>query len=306
MLGRTLLRVFSLGLAKRKPQVSVVRLSGVIGSVGPLGGAFGGSLTLAGLAPLLAQAFAQKDLQAVALVLNSPGGAPGQSALIARRIRALAEETGIPVYAYVEDLAASGGYWIACAADEIIAAETSLIGSIGVISAGFGFQELIGRLGIERRVHTAGEHKGLLDPFRPESPEDLARLQRLQTDLHDSFKAQVRDRRGERLQADETVLFSGEVWTGQRALTLGLIDGLGTAREDLRRRFGPDVKLHMIQPDRRWWRRRRTQAAEVLGTDGLGAQALSRDDRWARQAALAADALLTRLEERLWWRRYGL
>jgi len=291
MLGRKLRYLFSFGLARPKPMVSVLRLSGLIGGSGRLTGALGSNLSLAGLAPLLAQAFAPKDQVAVALVVNSPGGAPGQSALIARRIRALADEKGIPVLAYVEDFAASGGYWIACAADEIIAAETSLVGSIGVISAGFGFQEVMGRLGVERRIHVAGDNKGLLDPFRPESPDDVARLRVLQTDLHDSFKAHVRARRGDRLTADDSTLFSGDIWTGQRALSLGLIDRIGSAREDLRQRFGAEVKLRMIRPEKRWWQRHGHPGAE---------------GRWAREAALAADILVERLEERIWWNRFGL
>lgn len=294
-----ILDVLSFGHAKRKPKVSVLRLTGVIGLAGPLGGPLGSRLNVSGLAPLLERAFAPKHLQAVALVINSPGGAPGQSALIARRIRALADEKSVPVLAYVEDVAASGGYWIACAADEIIAVETSLIGSIGVISAGFGFHELIGRLGIERRVHVAGEDKGLLDPFRPETPEDVERLRTLQVDLHESFKAHVRDRRAERLSADESVLFSGAFWTARTALTLGLVDRIGSTREDLRARFGAEVRLRVVEPRQRWWQRRAGHGADV------GA-ALGPDGRRARTAALAADAVLQRLDDRLWWSRCGL
>jgi len=176
----------------RRPVVSVVRLAGVIGMAGPLRS----GLTLHHVAPVLERAFQISRLAAVALVINSPGGSPVQSALIARRIRALADEKKVPVLAFVEDVAASGGYWLACAADEIYADENSIVGSIGVISAGFGFQDLIARHGIERRVHTAGERKVLLDPFQPEDPGDLERLKAIQVEIHESFKEMVRSRRG--------------------------------------------------------------------------------------------------------------
>jgi signal peptide peptidase SppA len=198
------------------PVVAVVRLAGVIGSLGP----WRGGLSLAGLAGTLERAFALGGIKAVALAINSPGGSPVQSSLIAARIRALASEKKLPVFAFAEDVAASGGYWLATAGDEIYADESSIVGSIGVISAGFGFPELLQRLGVERRVHTAGVRKSMLDPFRPESPEDVARLEALQGEIHDSFKAHVRERRGARLKADDDTLFSGEFWSGKRALPL--------------------------------------------------------------------------------------
>ena len=193
-----------MGLFSKRPVVAVVRLNGVIGQMGPLRG----GLSLRGLAGIIERAFRQKRLKAVALAINSPGGSPVQSSLIHARIRALAEERDIPVLVFCEDVAASGGYWLACAGDEIYANENSIVGSIGVVSAGFGFVELIKKLGVERRVYTAGEKKAALDPFRPESPDDIARLKSIQIDMHDSFKELVRRRRGKRLRVPEEQLFS--------------------------------------------------------------------------------------------------
>ncbi|MDH3472986.1 MAG: S49 family peptidase [Rhodospirillales bacterium] len=266
------------------PVVAVLRLAGVIGSLGPLRG----GLTLAGLAPQLEKAFKLPRLQAVALAVNSPGGSPVQSALISQRIRDLAEEKKIPVIAFTEDVAASGGYWLACAADEIYANENSIVGSIGVISAGFGFPELLKRFGVERRVHTAGERKAMLDPFREENPKDVARLKALHKDIHDSFKAQVRERRGERLKGSEKTLFNGEVWTGRQALDLGLVDGFGELRHVLRQRYGDKLQLKTVESAKPWWRRRLT-----VGT------VLPAPEDWA--AGLIAAA-----EERALWSRYGL
>jgi serine protease SohB len=218
------------------PVVAVMRLQGAIG----IGGRRG--LSMERLAGPLERMFKTKGLAAIALVINSPGGAPAQSALIGGRIRALADQEKLPVYAYVEDVAASGGYWIAAAADEIIADANSIVGSIGVISAGFGFPDLLHRIGVERRLHTAGARKSLLDPFGPEKEDDVARLRALQDELHGNFKAWVRARRGVKLKADDTTLFEGEFWTGTKARELGLIDALGDARADLRRRFGDKVR----------------------------------------------------------------
>src|SRR5216684_4261333 len=197
---------------RRTPIVPVVRLSGVIVA----GGRFGArGLSLDAVSSLLSKAFGVKGAKAVALAINSPGGSPVQSALIATRIRLLATEKNIPVIAFVEDVAASGGYWLACAADEIVADPASIVGSIGVISAGFGFQDFLARYGVERRVHTSGERKAMLDPFRPENPEDIARLKGLQGEIHDGFKDWVRQRRGTKLKGDEAMLFSGEFWTAK-------------------------------------------------------------------------------------------
>jgi signal peptide peptidase SppA len=264
-----------------RPTVGIVRLSGAIGMPLPLRG---DSLSLASLAGPLDRAFGLKNLQAVALAINSPGGSAVQSALIARRIRALAAEKKMPVLAFVEDVAASGGYWLATAADEIYADECSVVGSIGVIAAGFGFPELLQRLGIERRVHTAGPRKAMLDPFRQERPEDVARLMELQQEIHEGFKAQVRERRAGKLKGDEAELFSGDIWTGRPALARGLIDGIGDLRSILRGRYGERVRLVTVGAPRGWLRRR------------LG---LAQPESWA-------DQLAATLEERALWGRYGL
>ena len=220
-----------------RPTVSVIRLQGAIGVPARHGGA---GLSDAGLAPLLDRAFRRRKPVAVAIALNSPGGSPVQSSLIAARIRRLAVETGVPVHVFVEDVAASGGYWLATAGDTIWADDSSVLGSIGVISASFGFAELIQRHGIERRVHTAGTAKSWLDPFRPERPEDVARLNRLLEPIHAVFKDQVRARRGDRLTADRD-LFTGEVWVGREAVALGLADGIGHLEPTLKGLFGDRI-----------------------------------------------------------------
>jgi serine protease SohB len=211
----------------RRPTVGVVRLTGAIGLPWSVRG---GGLSIGSIVRPLERAFGLKNLKAVALAINSPGGSAVQSSLIAKRIRALAAEKSVPVLAFVEDIAASGGYWLATAGDEIFADESSILGSIGVITAGFGFADLLQRIGVERRVHTAGPRKAMLDPFRAEQPEDVTRLRALQQEIHDNFKAQVRDRRGDRLSGDEADLFGGEIWTARAALERGLIDGIGDLR----------------------------------------------------------------------------
>ncbi len=233
---------------RRPPVVSVLRFEGVIMPRLRRGG-----VSLASHAAAIDRAFRGARLAAVAIVVNSPGGSPVQSALLYRRIRQLAEEKSIPVIAFAEDVAASGGYWLALAGDEIFGEETSLLGSIGVISAGFGFYQLIGRLGVERRLHTAGERKSLLDPFLPEEPSDVARLTALQQDIHQSFKEHVRRRRAGKIdEADET-LFTGDVLTGRMALDRGLIDGIGELRSVMRARYGDKVRLRPVAPERRRW-----------------------------------------------------
>ncbi|MDF2095018.1 S49 family peptidase [Aquibaculum arenosum] len=263
------------------PVVSLVRLNGVIGHVGPLRN----GLTLESLREPLDRAFAPKRLDAVALAINSPGGSPVQSALIAERIRELADEKKVRVLAYIEDVGASGGYWLASAADEILVDSSSVVGSIGVVSAGFGFPALLERLGVERRVETAGERKAMLDPFQPRDQAEVERLRGLLTELHENFKEQVRHRRKGRLKASEEELFSGEFWTGRKAVELGLADGLAHLHSDLRQRFGKKLVLRRTQRPRRWfsWR----TAATGMPND------------WA-------DALLSAAEERALWARYGL
>lgn len=222
---------------KNRPTVSVVRLNGII--------AQGRGLNDAGLAPVLEKAFAKKP-SAVALAINSPGGSPVQSSLIGARIRRLSEEKNIPVYAFVEDVAASGGYWLAAAADEIYVDPSSVIGSIGVISSGFGFQELIERYGIERRVYTAGTSKSQLDPFRPEQQEDVERLKGLLEDIHDTFKDHIKSRRGDKL-ADRD-LFTGEIWVGQKGIGVGLADGIGHLVPKMKDIFGDKTRFRFYGP----------------------------------------------------------
>ncbi len=276
----TLLSRLPLTSVQPPPLVTVVRLTGVIGRVGGLQR----GLSLAALSDILDTAFKPKRLSAVALAINSPGGSPVQSSLIAGRIRQLSDEKKVPVLAFVEDVAASGGYWLATAADEIYADESSIIGSIGVITAGFGFPQLLDRIGVERRVHAQGARKAMLDPFRPEQPGDVARLSALQAELHQGFKAIVRHRRGDKLKGGDDLLFEGDVWTGRGAFDLGLIDGIGDLRSVLRRRFGDKVKMRVVGERRSWWRRR-------LGL-GLGRQ-------WAAEAMAA-------VEDRALWARFGL
>jgi len=226
--------------------VPVVALSGVIGTVTPLRP----GLTLATAAPLLDKAFRTGGAKAVALLINSPGGSAVQSHLIYSRIRQLAAERKLPVVAFVEDVAASGGYMIACAADEIVCDGSSIVGSIGVVGASFGFTEAMRKLGIERRVYTAGEHKVMLDPFQPENPDDVARLKALQMEIHAQFIDLVKTSRGSRLTGPEKTLFSGEYWIGSKALEYGLVDRIGDVRGVMRERFGEDVWLPLITPSR--------------------------------------------------------
>ena len=275
--------------SRRAPCVAALRLSGVIS---PSGRPFSGTLNMAGLATPIQQAFSLRGVKAVALSINSPGGSPVQSAVIARRVRSLAREKELPVFAFVEDIAASGGYWLACAADEIFAESSSIIGSIGVISAGFGFQEAIKRLGIERRVYAEGKQKGLLDPFKPEDAEEVARLKELQRDIFEDFKTHVRERRGKRLKGDQEVLFNGDVWTGSRALELGLIDGLGDFRTVLRDRFGENVKLRPVGFSRRWFRRRVGFAFNNSGNVNASEEMVG--------------GFINALEARSLWARYGI
>src|SRR5438105_4004033 len=224
--------------------VPVVRLSGVIGAVTPLRP----GLTLAGIAKTLERAFATKHAKAVALVINSPGGSPVQSRQIYLRIRQLAEEKKLPVLVFVEDVAASGGYMIACAGDEIYCDPSSILGSIGVVGGTFGFQELIKKIGVERRLYTAGEHKAMLDPFLPENPDDVARVKALQREIHAIFIALVKLSRGARLKGADEVLFSGEYWAGEKSVELGLGDAIGDLRSVLRARYGDKVKTPVIAP----------------------------------------------------------
>ncbi len=233
---------------KSGPYVAVVRLQGSIASGGR------GTLSDNGLAPVLEKAFRRGKPDAVALQINSPGGSPAQSSLIGARIRRLAAECDVPVFAFVEDVAASGGYWIAVAADEIHVDDSSIVGSIGVISAGFGAPVFLARQGIERRVHTAGKSKSMLDPFSPEKEEDVTRLNRLLTQLHETFIAHVQSRRGDKL-ADDPDLFSGEIWVGKSAVDVGLADGVGHLVPVMKERFGDKVRFRKFDTRRPVWQR---------------------------------------------------
>ncbi|MEL6640683.1 MAG: S49 family peptidase [Pseudomonadota bacterium] len=220
---------------KSEPTVAVVRLQGAITNAGR-------GLDDVSLAPVLEKAFKRGKPKAVALQINCPGGSPVQSSLIAARIRRLSEENGVPVFAFVEDVAASGGYWLACAADEIYVDGCSMTGSIGVISAGFGLQDLIANYGVERRVHTAGTSKSMLDPFRPEKDEDITRLKGWLDDLHESFIGYVKSRRGDKL-SENPALFTGEVFLGQKGVDEGLVDGIGHMVPEMKKRFGKKVQF---------------------------------------------------------------
>ena len=226
--------------------VAVIRLEGVIGQTGRFSK---GGLTAKDYADLISKAFTLGNLKAVAIIINSPGGSPVQSALIAREIRHQAEKAkeDIPVLTFIEDVGASGGYWLACAGDEIFAMDASIVGSIGVIAAGFGFQDLIEKHGIERRVYTSGKSKALLDPFQPEKPADVKTLKAAQTDVYDGFVEYVKDRRGDKLTGKESELFSGAIYSGRKALELGLVDALSDYRTECRTRFGNKVQFITLE-----------------------------------------------------------
>ena len=271
-------------LFRRRPVVPVVRLSGPIGMNMPLVS----SMSLASVSKQLDKAFSYRKASAVALVINSPGGAPTQSHLIHQRIRQLAEKNKKKVIVFVEDVAASGGYMIACAGDEIIADTYSIVGSIGVVSASFGFEKMFKKLGIERRVYTAGDSKRQLDAFLPEKPEDIRRLKALQTKIHEDFIALVKRGRGKRLNGSDKTLFNGEYWLGEQAMKYGLVDGIGDLRGTLQKRFGKHVLTPLIAPPSGFFSRR---------IPGMSGAILPND--WAKTA-------LGALEERALWGRYGL
>ncbi len=265
-------------------------MSGVIGFSTPLRP----GLSLALVARSLETAFKTKRARAVALAINSPGGSAVQSHLIFRRIRDLATEHKLPVLSFVEDVAASGGYMIACAGDEIFCDPSSIVGSIGVIGATFGLDKAIGRLGIERRVYTSGEKKVTLDPFLPENPDDVARLKAIQHDIHEGFIALVKERRGASLRGQESALFSGEYWVGTKAQELGLVDGLRDLRGVLRERFGEKVRMPLIV-EKGWFGRR---------VPGVGQRWMQGQSEFV--AGGFADEMLSAIEARAIWARYGL
>ena len=269
------------------PVVPVVRLAGVIGVSSPLRP----GLMLSSAARSLERAFSVRNARAVALIVNSPGGSPAQSHLIFRRIRQLAAEKKLPVLAFVEDVGASGGYMLACAADEIICDQFSIVGSIGVVGGSFGFPKLMEKLGVERRLYTAGERKVMLDPFLPEKPEDVKRIKAIQNDIHEHFIALVKERRGGKLKGADKTLFSGEFWTAPTAVDMGLADSIGDLRATLRERYGEKVRTPLIAADRSLFGRR---------IPGVGAL-----ENLAPKGGLAGD-LVSALEERALWGRYGL
>jgi signal peptide peptidase SppA len=275
--------------------VPVVRLTGVIGFSTPLRP----GLTLAGIARTLERAFNTRNAKAVALLINSPGGSAVQSHLIFQRIRALAAEKNLRVFASVEDVAASGGYMIACAADEIVCDPASIVGSIGVIGASFGFTEAIRKLGIERRLYTSGENKSTLDPFLPEKAEDVARLKAIQNEIHAMFINLVRTSRGERLTGPEKTLFSGEYWTAKTGLEYGVIDRLIDLRAFLRERYGDEVLTPVVSGDRGLfgWRK--------PGVAGLAPERLL-DGVGRLDGAGLMDDFISAVESRSIWSRYGL
>jgi signal peptide peptidase SppA len=271
--------------------VPVVRLSGLIGSVTPLRQ----GMSLATLARTLERAFAVKHAKAVALLINSPGGSPVQSRQIYLRIRQLAAEKKLPVLAFVEDVAASGGYMIACAADEIFCDPSSILGSIGVVGGSFGLQDLIRKVGIERRLYTAGEHKAMLDPFLPENPDDVARLKAIQREIHAIFIALVKESRRDRLKGADDTLFTGEYWVGETAISLGLADAIGDLRSTLRGRFGEKVLTPLIAPAS-------GMLSGLFGRRSPGAGALA-----AMETASGwPDEIISALESRAIWARFGL
>lgn len=288
----TLRLIARLTFRRPPPVVGIIRLNGTIGQ----GGMLRSGLSLQTVAPSIERAFRLPGLKAIALLINSPGGSPAQSALIQRRIRDLAMEREVPIMAFVEDVAASGGYWLACAADEIFINENSILGSIGVISAGFGFTDAIEKLGIERRLHTMGSKKSLLDPFKPERSEDVARLEDVQRQIHNNFKDLVRTRRGQRLNLDEEELFSGDFWLGKRAVEIGLADGVGDLRAVLRERYGKNVCMRTIERRPGWLRRR----------FGFGGDAENSAPILPFEGGSLIDGLLSAVEARAWWSRFGL
>lgn len=270
-------------LFNRPPVVPMVRLQGTISSEQRPG-----RINIATYAGVLKKAFSVKSAPAVAIVVNSPGGSPVQSRLIAKRIRDLAEEHDKQVLVFVEDVAASGGYFIATAGDEIIADPSSIVGSIGVIMAGFGFEEAIKKLGVTRRLYTAGKNKSTLDPFLPEKEEDVARLKAAELAIHEVFIDYVKSRRGDRLKGADDTLFTGEWWIANRGLDLGLVDKLGDIHEELRTRFGEDVRVKPFGVKRSLFQLPRFGMASTADAGGLGA------------------GMIAALEDRALWSRFGL
>lgn len=274
------------------PVIPVLRIAGPIGAITPLRQ----GITLGTMATAIERAFSYKDAPAVALLINSPGGSPVQSRLIYQRIRALAQEKSVKVFVFAEDVAASGGYLIALAGDEIYADASSIVGSIGVLAASFGLHRLIEKIGVERRVYTAGDKKMMLDPFQPEKEDDVARLERIQRIVHQDFIDLVRERRGKKIEDAGEQLFTGEFWSGRQALELGLIDGLADVRSKMRELYGEEVQLRLVSPERGLFFRR---------SRGVGVR-LTRGDYGLGETPGFADELISAIEARALWARFGL
>jgi len=270
----------------KKSIIGIIKLVGIISTESRLGSR--GGLNLNDLSDSITKAFSFKNMKAIVLLVNSPGGSPVQSALIANRIRDLAKEKEIPVYCFIEDLAASGGYWLSCAGDKIYAMESSIIGSIGVITSGFGAVEAIKKIGIERRVYSQGKNKGLLDPFLPEKKDDIKQILTIQKDLHSQFIAWVKKRRGKRLKANDEVLFNAGVWSGSKAKELGLIDGIGDYYNVMKNIFGDDIKFKDFSKKTSWFKQKFLSNGSALNADYL------------------IESLIKNIEERIIWSKYGL
>jgi signal peptide peptidase SppA len=289
LMGR-LMELVPARLRRATAVVPVVRLSGVIGAVTPLRP----GMSLAGVAKTLERAFATKNAKAVALVINSPGGSPVQSRQIYLRIRQLAAEKKLPVLVFVEDVAASGGYMIACAGDEIFCDPSSILGSIGVVGGSFGFQELIKKIGVERRLYTAGAHKAMLDPFLPENPDDVERVKALQREIHALFISLVKQSRGDKLKGADDVLFTGEYWAGETSVRFGLADAIGDLRSTLRARYGDKLQTPVIAPAT-------GMLSGLLGRKSAGAASLGA----LEGIASLPDELISALETRAIWAKFG-
>ena len=259
--------------------IPTLRLTGVIGQAGFMRS----GLSLVSLDKLINKLFSDKKAPAIALIINSPGGSPTQSSLIAKKITDLAKKKKKKILAFVEDVAASGGYWLACAADEIYLDQNSIVGSIGVISPGFGFVDLIKKIGVERRVYTSGKSKSFLDPFKEEKNEDIERLKKIQEQIHDNFISYVKSRRGNKLNENNLEeIFSGLFWVGQKGIDLGLADGLGSINEIIENKFGKKAKIKIIDQKKSFLQRKLSSSL------------------------IDSDAVLQKIEEKALWSRYGL
>ena len=266
-----------LSFFRKSQNVSSISLSGIIApNMGRRKG-----LNLYELDKVIEQAFSVKNLKAVVLQINSPGGSPVQSEMISKRIRDLSEDKNIPVLAFVEDVAASGGYWLACAADEIFASKASIIGSIGVVSSGFGFDKAIKKIGVDRRLYTSGENKAILDPFLPENNDDIKRLKDIQKELHNQFISFVKSRRGSKITNKNKDLFTGAFWSGEKSLELGLTDDYGEMKSVLKQRFGENIKIKEFAPKKKFF--------------GFG-----------NLFSGAIDIFINKIEERISFKKFGL